>query len=171
MSETSDFGPCMCFVSESSSCYKPENILQESKRPSHVTLLTHEVHSYCFNMLFICLWLPCNGRTINLLCIVKPSEGREIISHNCPAALTHFPVNRPLIKTNRAADIWTVYFAATAVRQLRVRGLAGLPAPLSRLRLGLRRLLPRPGPLLRLGRTQLLPLLSLWQKVHKGSQY
>lgn len=56
-------------------------------------------------------------------------------------------------------------FAATAVRQLRVRALAGLAAPLPGLRLRLRRLLPGQGPVLRLGRPQLLPLLPHGQKV------
>lgn len=100
-----------------------------------------------------------------------PSKGTGIIIYNCFDARPHYPVSRPLIKINRAADIWTVPFAATAVRQLGVRGLADLPAPLQRLRLSLCRLLPRQGSLLRLGWTQLLTLLSKRQKVCKGVQF
>lgn len=82
-----------------------------------------------------------------------------------------FPVSRPLIKTNMGLTFELFAFAATAVRQLELRGLAGLPAPLWRLRLGLRRLLPRQRPLLRLGWTQLLSLLSHREKVDGYSSF
>lgn len=102
-------------------------------------------------------------------CVVSISRpsGEEIIiiSHNCFSSPPHFPVR--LIKTNKGADIWTVCFAATAVRQFRVWGLPGLPAPLPCLRLGVRRLLPRQRPLLRVGRPELLSLLSHWKKVNR----
>lgn len=65
---------------------------------------------------------------------------------NCQGALPRYLFIQPLMKTSGdgSSEIQTVFFlsfiafAATAVRQLRVWGLAGLPAPMPRLRLGLR---------------------------------
>lgn len=110
-------------------------------------------------------------RIINLL-----DSGKQA-GRNCRGALPRYPLTRPL-KTNGdgSSEIQTVFFsfftfAATAVRQLGVWGLAGLPAPMPRIRLGLRRLLPGQGPVLCLGWTQLLAVLPHWQKVCRRIVY
>lgn len=89
--------------------------------------------------------------------------------NNCFSTLPHSAVIQTLIKTNRGLTSELFAFAATAVRQLWVRGLAGLLAPLPRLRLGLCRLLPRQGPLLCLGRVELLTLLPHREKVETAA--
>lgn len=117
-----------------------------------------------------CAPLQSVWKTEILPCVKTLPEVLEIIGHNCfGRSVSFFLSGVHLLRQTGRLTFELFTFAATAVRQLRVWGLAGLPAPLPRLRLGLRRLLPRQRPLLRLGRPELLALLSFQQEVRKDS--
>lgn len=147
---------CFLFFPESSSCYKSEDILQKSKESEYFPLF-HAVYFFCLkqNWLSVAISDVWNN-------ILEPT-GLKLLQHSAS-----FSCQPATLKTNRRLTSEPFVFAATAVRQLRGWGFAGLPAPLSRLRLSLRWLLPCQRPLLRLGWTELLSLLSNWQKVQNG---
>lgn len=90
----------LCKLAESSSRHQLENIPQKGTFPSVCPSYILSVSRYSVSL------LPAlYAHDSTPWRIMRPAYSGEMRGRNCYGAPPHYPVSRPLMKTNRAADI------------------------------------------------------------------